>query len=68
MSKAVATSSSGIGAFGLLTIVLVILKALGYISWSWWLVFMPMIISTAIALGFILLILGIVIIAVIADN
>ena len=26
----------GIGFFGLLTIVLVILKALGYISWSWW--------------------------------
>lgn len=30
-----------IGFFGLLTIVLVLLKATHYIDWSWWLVFLP---------------------------
>lgn len=30
-----------IGFLGLLTIVLVILKATHYIDWSWWLVFLP---------------------------
>lgn len=35
---------------GLLQIVLIILKALGYISWSWWLVFIPLMILGAIAL------------------
>jgi hypothetical protein len=35
------TRSSGIGFLGLLTIVFVVLKALGYLNWSWWLVFSP---------------------------
>jgi hypothetical protein len=29
----------------LLQITLIILKALGYLSWSWWVVFMPYIIA-----------------------
>ena len=36
---------------GLLQIVLIILKALGYISWSWWLVLLPLIILGFIALA-----------------
>jgi len=39
MSKS--TNSSGIGFTGLLTIVFITLKLLGYISWSWWWVLSP---------------------------
>ncbi len=35
---------------GLLQILLIVLKLLGYISWSWWLVFIPLMILGAIAL------------------
>ena len=41
MSKANVSSSSGIGFFGLLAIVLITLKLLGKITWSWWLVLSP---------------------------
>jgi len=34
-------SSGGIGFFGLLTIVFIVLKLLGTISWSWWWVLSP---------------------------
>lgn len=32
------SSNAGIGFFGLLTIVFIVLKLTGYINWSWWLV------------------------------
>lgn len=35
------TSSSGIGFFGLLQIVFIILKLIGKIDWSWWWVLAP---------------------------
>ena len=35
------SSSSGIGVTGMLGIVFVILKLLGKITWSWWLVTLP---------------------------
>ena len=38
-------------AVGILTAVLVVLKVLGYITWSWWLVFLPMYIGLAILLA-----------------
>ena len=41
MSKST-SSSSGIGFFGLLTIVFVTLKLTDYIDWSWWWVLAPM--------------------------
>jgi hypothetical protein len=34
--------SGGIGFWGLLTIVLIVLKLLGKIDWSWWWVLAPM--------------------------
>ena len=34
-------TSGGIGFFGLLTIVFVVLKLTGVINWSWWLVTAP---------------------------
>ena len=49
------------GGFGtLLTIVFVILKLTGVIAWSWWLVFLPMIISLGLVL-LALLIVGILV-------
>jgi len=38
-------SSSGIGFAGLLTIVFIVLKLLGKITWSWWWVLSPIWIS-----------------------
>ena len=34
-------TSSGIGFFGLLTIVFIVLKLTGFIAWSWWWVLAP---------------------------
>ena len=52
------SSSSGIGFVGLLTIVFIVLKLLGKITWSWWWVLSPLWISAAfvilIVLGFLL--------------
>ena len=42
----------------LLTLIFIVLKLLGTISWSWWLVLLPEIIATAIYL--LVLILGLV--------
>lgn len=46
--------SGGVGFFGLLTIVLIALKLLGVIGWSWWWVisplFAPLVISLSVAL------------------
>ena len=53
------TVSSGIGLPGVLTIVFVILKALGYLTWSWWWVFSPLWISVSLGIS-ILLIIGII--------
>lgn len=58
MSKK-SNSSGGIGFFGMLTIVFIALKLMGYISWSWWLILLP--IYGWVALG-ILIILAMVII------
>ena len=42
--------TSGIGLTGILTIVFVILKLVGTISWSWWWVLSPLWISAGIFL------------------
>lgn len=34
-------SNNGIGFFGLLQIIFIVLKIFNVIKWSWWLVFMP---------------------------
>lgn len=41
MSDKTSTSGAGIGVCGLLGIVFVALKLLGYINWSWWWVTLP---------------------------
>ncbi len=42
------SSSGGIGFVGALTVLFVALKLLGIINWSWWLVWSPVLIATAI--------------------
>lgn len=49
--------SGGVSFCGLLTIVFVVLKLLGIIGWSWWLVLLPEIISFGIAVLIIIVIL-----------
>lgn len=45
MSKELSSSSSGVGFFGLLTVLFIGLKLTGFITWSWWWVLSPMWIS-----------------------
>ncbi len=47
MSKNTSSSSSGIGFFGLLTILFIGLKLTNYIDWSWWWVLSPIWISAS---------------------
>lgn len=44
------THTGGIGFVGLLTIVFIALKLMGYINWSWWWVLSPIWISWIVAL------------------
>lgn len=62
--KSSSSSSSGIGFFGLLTIVFITLKLLGVIDWSWWLVFIPVYVSIGL---FIFWVIVAIIIAVLTD-
>ena len=57
------STSGGIGFAGLLTIVFIVLKLTNYISWSWWWVLSPILISTGICLS-VLSIIGIVLLIV----
>ena len=50
------TTSSGIGFTGLLTIVFIVLKLTGVISWSWVWVLSPIWISLALALTIIIIV------------
>lgn len=61
------SSSSGIGFFGLLTIVFIVLKLTGYIDWSWIWVLAPMWISMLIG-STILLVVSIVLIILNKDD
>lgn len=38
-----------------LTLIFVVFKMLGYIDWSWWIVFSPMLVGGVIALVFLVL-------------
>lgn len=46
--KSSSSSSGGIGFVGLLTILFIALKLTGYIDWSWWWVWSPMLIATGL--------------------
>ena len=50
MSNTSSSSSGGIGITGLLTVLFVALKLMGYITWSWWWVLSPLWIILLLAL------------------
>lgn len=56
-TKATASSSGGIGFFGLLTVLFVALKLTGYITWSWWWVLVLVWAPLALVLGVLALVL-----------
>lgn len=49
------SGKSGLGITGVLTLIFVVLKLVGVVSWSWWWVFSPILID----IGLCILILGI---------
>ena len=51
MSESSSSSSSGIGFVGLLTIVFITLKLIGYITWPWWWVLSPLWIGPIVVIG-----------------
>lgn len=59
MSKNITSCSGGIRFAGLLTTLFIGLKLTGFISWSWWWVLSPVLISTGLTI-LILLILGMI--------
>jgi len=58
MSNNSSSSSGGVGFVGVLTIVFIVLKILGHITWSWWWVLSPIWISVVLVIGIIALIFG----------
>ncbi len=50
------TQSGGIGFFGLLAIVFITLKLMGYITWSWWGVLAPLWAPLAVVLAIFLIV------------
>ncbi len=48
--KIIVEKQGGIGFVGILQIVFIVLKLIGVINWSWWLVLFPIIIPTSIIL------------------
>lgn len=63
MNKNKTTVNGGIGFTGLLTIVFIVLKLCGVITWSWLWVLAPIWVSAALAL---LIILGVFIVGLVA--
>lgn len=61
--KVSSSSRGGIGFVGLLTIVFIVLKLIGKITWSWWWVLSPLWISAGLVL---LVLLGVLIFVLIA--
>ena len=63
MSNTSSSSSGGIGFVGALTIVFIVLKLLGKITWSWWWVLSPLWISAIFVVVVLLIVLAIAIVA-----
>lgn len=49
------SGSSGLGLSSVLTIIFVVLKLVGVIDWSWWLVLLPTLISVGLWIIFIVI-------------
>ena len=57
----------GGGFLATLTIIFVIAKLLGYIDWSWWIVFLPVLIGVGISILILIIIIIFVIMAVVLE-
>jgi len=53
--SATVNTNCGIGFCSLLTIVFIVLKLTGVISWSWWIVILPVFISSIITILFLII-------------
>lgn len=53
------SSSSGIGFFGLLSIVFIVLKLMNVITWSWWWVLSPIWMPTTLVILIIVVVAGV---------
>lgn len=53
-----------IGLFGALTILFILLKVFNIVAWSWWIVFLPLVLSFAL---WILAVVVVIVIAAIVD-
>ena len=56
MNESSSSSGGGIGFLGLLQIVLITLRLLDVIGWSWWLVMLPTLVPAAFVLVYFLLV------------
>lgn len=62
-------ASGGVGFFGLLTIVLIVLKLCGVITWDWvWVLFGPFLASIFLSICIVGLVIALAIIASLVDN
>lgn len=57
MDNNIKMSSGGVGFFDVLLLINIVLKLVGVIDWSWWVVLWPLWISLAIVLGIIIFII-----------
>jgi|DEB0MinimDraft_3_1074331.scaffolds.fasta_scaffold188694_2 hypothetical protein len=65
MASSYSAESGGISFIGLLQLLFIGLKLTGYITWAWWQVLLPLIISSGFFLAFLILL---IIFAFISDN
>jgi hypothetical protein len=63
MSNKNTSSSSGVGFFGLMFLVFMTLKLIGYITWSWWWVTAPLWGGVILWIFVILIIMGVLLIS-----
>jgi hypothetical protein len=64
MKNTSSSSSGGVGFAGLLTIAFVVLKLMGYITWSWWWVLSPI----WIGFGLLFVVLAVVVVVAALDK
>ena len=57
------STAAGFPLVSILTIIFVIAKLMGAVTWSWWWVFSPILISTGVAIAILFVALGVMVLA-----
>ena len=57
------STSAGFPLASILTIIFVIAKLAGLVTWSWWWVFSPILISTGVILAILFVVFGVMVLA-----